>query len=418
MSPKMGLKALAAIALGYSVSAAAAAQAQEPVAAKPSTEEILRTHILEIARAPDGSFSGPGWDRIIDDARQAQFTLIGEQHAVADLANFETRVFRAIALHGYSHAALEVGPFSTSFAEGLIRSRKGALAEYIAAPNNSFTLPFLFFEEETAMAEEMVERSPDGRQALWGIDQEFIGAMPILAHLLAQHAADARQRELAAGLAARANGDPMLLAKLTTAELDALADAFASNRTAAPIVEAIRTSHAIYQPFTAGTGPVQPANLRRETYMKDNFLRQFTAAERRLSHPPKVFLKFGGYHAMRGMSGTDVPALGNFLAEWGHSRGFGLLNIMADCVSGHVVDPRSGETAPCQPYLGEKSALHRLAAVSAEPITLIDLKALRSRLGAMKDIDGGSRQTILAFDYYIGFKDVRASTLLALIAKP
>lgn len=410
------LAVCAAVALGCSGAIAGGAPTITPAPAKPSTEQLIGAHMLAITRTPDGQFAGAGWDRLVSDARAAQFTLIGEQHAVADLADFETQVFRAIAPFGYSHAALEVGPFSTTYAERLIRSGRGALPAFIASPNNSFTLPFLFFAEEAAMAEEIVARSPDRQQALWGIDQEFVGAMPILARLLGERAANSRERAQAAKLAARANADAMVLPALTTLELDELAAAFVDNAAAGPIVEAIRTSHAIYRPFMKG-GAVQPANLRRETYMKDNFLRQFEATERRLGHPPKVFLKFGGYHAMRGMSGTDVPALGNFLAEWGHSRGFGLLNVMADCVSGRVVDPRSGQTAPCEPYIGTASVLHRIAADNDQPIMLVDLKALRANLRAMPDLDPTTRQTILAFDYYIAFKEVRPSTPLAPLTK-
>lgn len=390
---------------------------QSASAQQKSSGEAIAEQRLDISRGRDGEYSGPGWDRLVADAKAAQFVMIGEQHATADIAKFGVAFHRALAPYGYTHAALEVGPWSTDFAESLIRSGDGKLAAFIAQPGNSFTLPFLFFDEEIALAEQIVARSPDKSNALWGLDQEFIGAGPIVVELLGRHARSDAQRAALREFAAKASEDPMLIGKIGEEGLGSLGAAFSGNAEAKALIDDLRLSTAIYGPFVRRSGPIYPANLRRENYMKSNFVRNFEDAERRLGAPPKVFMKFGGYHAMRGFSGTNVPAFGNFLAEWGHARSFGLLNMMVDCSGGEAMNPQTNEAGPCEPYFGSDSPL---AALGRErSVTLVDLRPLRPQLNALKNLDPKTRETILAFDYYMAIRDVKAATpVAALSGKP
>lgn len=381
-----------------------------PAPTDRTSRDLVAEQQLPIARTSAG-YGGAGWDRLVADGAAAQFFMIGEQHATADIALFATALHAELARRGYTHAAMEVGPYSTAFAESLIRSGQGRLAEYIRRPGHSFALPFLFFQEEVDLAERIVAASPDREHGLWGVDQEFIGSGPIALALLERHAATPAQREAVARFAERVRAEPMLVGQLGAAELDPLAGAFAGNSEANELIEALRLSSEIYRPFFRRDGPTYPANLRRENYMKANFLRHFAEAERRLGSAPRVFLKFGGYHAMRGHSGTNVPAFANFLAEWGLSRGFGLVNMMVDCDGGQALNPQTNEVGPCEPYFGRDTVIGSMARTG--PLTLIDLRPLRAQLPRMRDLDPLTRQTILAFDYYLVIKDVRAATPVA-----
>ena len=372
---------------------------------------LIKEHTRPIERGADGSFSGPAWDALVADAAAAQFTMVGEQHGSATIAHFQAALQQQLIERGYTHAALEVGPLSTAVAERLIRSGRGELHRYIAAPGHGFTMPFLFFREEADMAEAMVYASPDKTRALFGLDQEFIGSAPVLAELLEGAAQTAAQKQAVANLRAAAAKDPMLIGKVTEAELLPLQQAFAGDQTALEVVEAIRTSARIYSPFTARSGPIYPANLERETYMKTNFLRQFEEARQRNGRAPKVFLKFGGYHAMRGISGTNVPALGNFLAEWGLANGYRLVNLFIDCVGGETMNPQTNEPKACDPYFPKDGLLYR-AVADGPAFQVVDLRALRPLLPQMNDADEATRKNILAFDYYVAVKGGRAATPL------
>jgi hypothetical protein len=389
--------------------AAGCMMAVQPAAAQQkSASDIILQHKIPISRSAPDAYSGPGWERLIADGRQAQFFMIGEQHGVADIALFVKALHRVLATSGgYTHSALEVGPHSTDFAETLVRQGPGRLANYIAQPGHGFTIPFLFFAEEIALTEQIVARSPDKQKALWGLDQEFVGAAPIVVDLLRKRARSAGQHQAIDALAAKSTANPMLIGVLTPAELDPLDAAFAGDEHATALLRDLRLSSEIYAPFMRKTGPIYPANLTRENYMKVNFARRFAEAERRLGTPPKVFMKFGGYHAMRGLSGTDVPSLANFLAEWGLPRGFELVNMMVDCNGGESLNPQTSKPASCSPYFGKDSLVGQLA---TDEVTLIDLKALRPKLRELKDIDAKTRQTILAFDYYLTIRDPKAAT--------
>jgi hypothetical protein len=346
----------------------------------------------------------------VRDAAAAHFLLIGEQHATADIAAFAQALHATLAPRGYTHAAYEVGPYSTDHAERLIRSGNGALGAYIRRPGHSFVLPFLFFEEEVALAERIVAVSP-ARKTLWGLDQEFVGSGPVASDLLRRWAKTPQERAAAAAFAAKSAADPMLVGKLSDADLAPLEKAFARNKPARDLIAALRLSSEIYAPFMGRGGSGYAANLRRETYMKTNFVARFLEAERLQKQTPRVFMKFGGSHAMRGFTATDVPGFGNFLYEWGLPRGLGLLNMMIDCRGGDTLDPQTNQRVPCEPYFGKDAALAGIG--KGAGMTLIDLRPLRPRLRRLKALDARTREMILAFDYYLVIENVKAATPVA-----
>jgi hypothetical protein len=394
--------------------AASPALPQPAATPRPDSRAIIAEHMLAIAEMPDGGYSGPGWERLLADADAAQFFMLGEQHGTRDIARFATRLQGVLARRGYEHMAMEVGPWSLDFAERLIRSGRGRLADYIRQPGHGFTLPFLFFREEIDLAEQAVASPPDRVHALWGVDQEFVGSGPIAVALLRGWARTRAERAAVAAFAAQVEGNPLLAGTMTAAQLDALATAFRGSGPASALIGELRGSGEIYAPFMRRGGPTFPANLARETLIKRNFLRHFAETERRLGAPPRVFLKFGGNHAMRGFSGTDVPGFADFIAEWGLSRGFTLVNMMVDCAGGQALDPQSNRPEPCEPYFGADTAFGSMP--RSERLTLVDLKALRPLLPRMTNLDAASRRTILAFDYYLVIRDVHAATPTATAA--
>jgi hypothetical protein len=387
--------------------------AQPAIAAQK--DEILKAIAAErlpLQRSASGQFSGAGWQRIVDDAAGAQFMMVGEQHGSGSIAEFETALHRALADRGYTHSAYEIGPFTARFTEQRIRSGRGKIQAYIASPGNAFTIPFLFFAEESALAEQMVARSPDRSAALWGLDQEFIGGGPIHAELLRGYAQTAAQKAAVEAFSKAVADDPMHSGKLDDAALAPLRSAFARNPQAMELIEALAASAAIYRPFVVkGGGDIYPANLAREDMMKRIFMADYTAAERRTKAPPKVFFKFGANHAMRGLGGTDVPALGNFIADFATSRGTGMVNLFVECDGGEAMNPQTNKPAPCEPYF-ETDSLLRQAVASGPELQVYDLRPLRSKVERWKELDPATRKVILAFDYYVTIRNGRAATPL------
>ena len=390
------------------LAAAAAAMQPQPAAPAPDAAAQLAKNVVPIEEVAPGRYRGAGWDRLIGDAADAHFFMIGEQHATADIAHFAVAAHDALATRGYTHAAYEIGPYSMDFAESLIRSGKGRLGAYVREPGNAFVLPFLFFREEVDLAEQIVAASPDRENALWGLDQEFVGSAPVSVQLLRRWSTTEAQRTAVETFAAKASANPQLIGALPWSELAFLEAPFTGNDRARKLIAALKLSNQIYAPFTGRGGSGYGGNLARENYMKANFARRFAAAEQRSGKPPKVFMKFGGNHAQKGFTGTNVPGLANFLYEWGVPRGLGLLNIMVDCIGGEALNPQTNKPEPCQPYYGNDSAIAKLP--KANRLTLIDLRPLRPLLRRMSGLDEESRRLILSFDYYLAIKDVKAAT--------
>ena len=395
-----------------------------PVAAigqdsKPDFAELAKGHTYQIERNGPTEFSGDGWERLIDAANKAQFFLIGEQHAAKDIAQFELALHASLAPMGFEHMVVEVGPWSTRHAEAILRSGESdPLGQFISAEGNRFTLPFLFFREEIDLVEQAIRLSPHSEQVLWGVDQEFLGAGPILLEKLREVAETDAQRIAVEKFVQGVASNFMYLGSATEDDVVALEAAFAGGSDkATSLVEAIRITHRIYGPFVRRTGPIYPANLERENYMKDNFLAHFRAAEQRLGHAPKAIFKFGGYHMERGLSGTNVPSFGNFVLEWGRSRGFNSTNVLVDCNGGEAFAIMSGGPAPCESYaLEEDSPL--MGAIGDSSIVLIDLAALRPSLPRHKDLDAKTRDLVLSYDFYVAIRDVAPQTPVADLTFP
>lgn len=263
----------------------------------------------------NGEMSGEGVDFLIENARRSQFFMVGEQHGTRDIALLSRAIYARLTSMGYSKMALEVGPWSTIFAENLMRSDLKAYEGFMSDEETYLALPFLFFREEGDIAIDAIQA--DGVQpVLWGLDQEFIAAAPILLPLLSKQAKTIAEHE--AVEAARRTAVGMYVGMTDETALTDLRAAFekGNDPAALELIDAMIISNRIYKPFTGRGGTSYAGNLERENYMKMNFLTHFKKARSNEPIAPKVFLKFGAYHGSRGRSGTNVPALMDFLAEW------------------------------------------------------------------------------------------------------
>jgi len=385
----------------------------QPATVDETLADAARSNMFEISRNADGSLSGPGWERLMAEAENAQFFMIGEQHATADIAEIEAAIHLDLAERGYEYMAAEIGPWSTRYAEQLFRENEDIIAAIRSAPGSGYALPFLSFAEDAELHAQAVRLSPHTSEALWGVDQEFIAAMPVLLPMLEGLSRTEQQTAALAPLRELSVGNPMALGADAPDMFAALRTAFDTGEDgeALELVDAIILSNRIYAPFTGRGGTGYSANLLRENYMKRNFLEHFTRAEQRDGEPPRVFLKFGANHVMRGRSLTNVPTLGDFIVEWARVRNFEAVNIMIDCLGGNAVHVLSGAFAPCESYLaGDDPMIAGLA--EGRALTLIDLRALRPLIRSSTAIDDATRTLIFAFDYYLGVADVSPATLI------
>lgn len=374
--------------------------------------EASKENIREFALLPDGTIAGSGWEALREEAAEAHFFVIGEQHGTATITRIAAAMHSELAARGYGYMAIEAGPHSVRQFERGLRSGEAAREVVGAAPWGGLAYPFLFHAEEAELAAQGQLLSPAPSEALWGIDQEFVASAALHTAALRAAARTPEQHAAVAEYASAAATDAMWIGSAPPEHFAKLAAAFAgADRETRQMVADLARSNLIYGPFLRRSGPIYFANLERENLMKELFQQHFERAEARDGAPPRVFLKFGSSHAMRGHSSTNVPALGNFLAEWGRSKGLETVNIMIDCLGGTARDIQSGKAVPCQSYhLGEDALLRQLAA--GRESVLVDLRPLRALVRSSSAIDDGSRSVIFAFDYYLGIAETEPATLI------
>ena len=393
-----------------------------PAHAQDDTTDIFvekaQGAMLDITMDAEGQLSGPGFERLLDDATDAQFFLIGEQHAARDIALAQASLQRALAADGYDYFVVEIGPWAAAHAEAAIRSSPGGLRDYIQTPGQQFVLPFLYFEEEAALVEQAVSLSPKEEHVLWGVDQIFVGSGPVVLNALRPLARTQEQRAAVDAFARGVSSNFMYVGAAPDPAIEALLAAFGEDTgEGRKLTEALALTHRIYGPFIRGTGTAYEANLARENYMKANFLEHFRAAEARDGTPPKAVFRFGANHMARGRSSTDVPSLGDFATEWGRSRDFRVVNVMFDCLGGEIYAIQPGGPAPCESeVLQPGSPLRR--AIGDARTALLDLRALRPSVARMKDLDPATRDLVFAYDYYLTIRDVTPQTPLADLTLP
>ena len=353
-------------------------------------------------------FSGPGMDWLELQAADADFFLLGEQHATADIARLSEDLFKRLNAIGYAVAAIEVGPWSASLLEAMLRRDGGAPFErYVRDPSHRLVFPFYSFREEADFAHAVASLAAGDRPALWGLDQEFVGSGPLLLDALERAAGTGEQR--AAVLAARraVARDPMALAKGDDEPWLRLESAFRGLDEASAITEAILVSRRIYAPFTGRGGHVYLANSERERYMKQ------TLASHLSGDPgpdwPKVFMKFGANHLAYGHSPTGVLSLGTFVHEIATARGKNTFSLHVDCRGGEMMDVVTGNAGPCQSTMLDAGS-DLMSFVQESTPTLIDLRALRPHRRLWRDWDEKSRALIAAYDAYLVLPNVRPAT--------
>jgi hypothetical protein len=370
--------------------------------------EAVSANTHRIAYTSEG-VSGPGGDLLNTRAEAAGLVGFGEQHATGDIARFANAWFADLDEFGFDHAILEVGPWSTQAAEALFLEGPNAFEIDASSRAGGMAFPFLFFQEEADLARDIVDRYEAEGPALWGVDQEFIAGGTILADRLGELASTEAQHAAVTDYRAGLAENPWMLGLADRSAFDDLSSAFTEGEGHAIVEEMIR-SNRIYAPFTGRGGSGYTANLEREQGMKHYFLHAWDEIEARNGDNPRVFLKFGGYHLMRGHSGTNVPSLGNFIAEWSIPEGTSFYNIMVDCVGGEMTDPRSGETSHCDSYFDTTDT--PFEGLAANGPVVINLEALRPLASASPDMDADLHQLIFAFDAYVMLPDVAAANVI------
>ena len=106
----------------------------DPAVADTAVLDQLKANRLAIT-LDKGTLSGPGAAPLLQASRQAQYVLLGEDHGVAEIAQFSSAYFNALTPAGFTTLVTESGPAVTSALEGMLKRADAvaAIARFSAA---------------------------------------------------------------------------------------------------------------------------------------------------------------------------------------------------------------------------------------------------------------------------------------------
>lgn len=404
---------------------ATGAAAQDPA---PPPFQAHLAQLLEPLEVSSTGFSGAGAATLSEAVAGSRYVLIGESHLSREIPLFTTGVCRLMAPAGLTAMAIETGPEAARVVDSLMRSADREARMDAFARRHPDGVAFYNGSDEVRTAGDCAAAAgPDF--ALWGLDQEFLGAS---GHLLEQMLASnpgpvARaaltglaEQDQAATVAARASGSPVDLFLLSASQdaLDQAAAAIAQDggEPVRSLFGLLTESRAIYQASQSRQGD---PNGRRARLMKR------TLAAHLSDHPgARVLMKFGAWHGYKSLNPLDQRDLGAYVAERAEGEGVTALHVIVLGAAGaeagyngvgrpravHAFDVLTDE----DPDWRKDVTLARAPDVAPDAWMLIDLRRLRAE--GLASLPTEWRQLALGYDIAILAPTFTASSVLGVEA--
>ena len=397
-----------------------------PSSARPRPEgpedrllEALRKNRLPLTMS--GPPAGRGWDWLVENARDARFTLIGEEHGVAETARLSAALFTALRGSGYGRMAVELSPIIAQDIEAAAR-RNGlqGILEFFARPDSWNPM---YLREEAQLLAEAVRAAPKNQRVLWGFDREIFSDRYLISRLEPRVPRGAREsfarlKEASASSAARREKNPGAEPPFLFAQQPAIVSAV---RAAWPnpdpesdaILRTLEESLAINVEPTAWDSAEHRARWMRAAFAER--LRD----ERGRGSSPKVMLKAGYNHMIRGLNYVDVFDVGSMLDEVAAldgKRAFHVIVLPGPGSRQAVLGPGRSFTSVSSDEFdefkaGDQRLTRVLSNVDAVGHEVIDLRAVRPlAVRGLERWNADVVKTIHGYDAAVIWKGARASS--------
>jgi len=365
--------------------------------------------------------AGPGWDWLVQQARDARFTLIGEEHGVAETAQLSAALFNALRTSGYSRMAIELSPIIAQDIEAAAR-RNGlqGILDFYANPD---TWSPMYLREEAQFLASVVNASPKGERVLWGFDREIFSDRYLISRLEAKVPRRAKESftrlKEASSNAWRRNqqnpGPPFLFTQDPALVSAVRADWPNPDRESGTILRTLEESLAINA--VARTGTAWDSSERRAQWMRNSLAARLNK-ERVRGSAPKVMLKAGYNHMIRGANYVnifDVGSMTDEVAALNGGRAFHIIVLPGTGSRQAVLGPgRSFVSVSSDEFdefrAGDQRLTRVLSNANASGHEVIDLRALRPL--AMRGLESWNSdvvRTIHGYDAAVIWKGAHAS---------
>jgi hypothetical protein len=365
--------------------------------------------------------AGRGWDWLVQQARDARFTLIGEEHGVAETAQLSAALFTELRGSGYGRLAIELSPIVAQDIE--TAAKRGGLqgiVDFFAAPASWSPM---YLREEAQFLAAALAAAPRNERTLWGLDREIFSDRYLISRLDARVPRRAREsfarlKEASTSSWARQQqnpGPPFLFTQNPALVSAVRAEWPNPDRESDTILRTLEESLAINA--VARTGTAWASSDRRAQWMRNNLAARLRDEQRGTG--PKVMLKFGYNHMIRGANYVnifDVGAMTDEVAALNGGRAFHLLVLPGPGSRQAVLGPgRTFVSTSSDEFdefrAGDQRLTRVLSNANATGHEVIDLRALRPL--AMRGLEGWNPdvvRTIHGYDAAVIWKGARASS--------
>ena len=413
-------------ALCLLVATSAFGQAQPQTAPGPEARllEALQRNRLAITMG-DGP-SGPGWDWLVQEARAARFTLIGEEHGVAETARFSAALFNALRASGYDRLAIELSPPIADDIETAARNNGVEGIVGVLTSPGAFT--FYNQREEAQFLADIVKTAPTNERVLRGLDREIFSDRYLISRLESRvprgaSAAFARLKDASSKAWARyeetQNPDDMFILGEDPALVSAVRAAWPHpDHESDLILRTLEGSLAIEAAERAGGA--WPYFQRRVQWNRDNLAALLKAQQAR-KVPGKIMMRFGYSHMIRGanyFNVFDLGAMADEAAALTGERAFHILVLPGPGSQQAVLGPNfSFVPTPSDEFDELKAGDKRLTRVLSNPNAtgheVIDLRALRPlAIRGLESWNSDLIRTVHGYDAVVIWKSAHASSSL------
>jgi hypothetical protein len=399
-------------------------QGAAPPPAQPQTGpqarllEALRANRLPLTMR-DGP-AGRGWDWLVQQARDARFTLIGEEHGVAETAQLSAALFRGLSGSGYTRMAIELSPIIAQDIEAAARRNgiQGVLDFYARLD----TWSPMYLREEAQFLATVISAAPRNERVLWGFDREIFSDRYLISRLeprVPRRAREsfARLKEASTNAWTRQQqnpGPPFLFTESPAVVSAVRADWPNPDRDSDTILRTLEESLAINA--VARTGTAWDSSERRAQWMRNGLTERLR--EERGRQSPKVMMKFGYNHMIRGANYVNIFDLGTMpdeVAALNGGRAFHMIVLPGPGSRQAVLGPgRSFVPVSSDEFdefrTGDQRLTRVLSNANATGHEVIDLRALRPL--AMRGLEGWNPdvvRTIHGYDAAVIWKGAHAS---------
>jgi hypothetical protein len=381
--------------------------------------EALQRNRLPLTMSDGDGPAGHGWDWLVQQARDARFTLIGEEHGVAETAQLSAALFKALRGAGYTRMAIELSPIIAQDIEAAAR-RNGlrGILDFYARPD---TWSPMYLREEAQFLAAVISAAPRSERVLWGFDREIFSDRYLISRLepkVPRRAKEsfARLKEASTNSWAQREknpGPPFLFIQDPAIVSAVRADWPNPDRESDTILRTLEESLAINA--VARSGTAWDSSERRAQWMRNAFA---TRLREERASPPKVMMKFGYNHMIRGANYVNIFDLGTMpdeVAALSGGRAFHIIVLPGPGSRQAVLGPgRSFVSVSSDEFdefrAGDQRLTRVLSNANATGHEVIDLRALRPlAVRGLESWNSDVVRTILGYNAAVIWKGAHAS---------